>query len=176
MKQRLLTVVPLVGSCAVLGVWVALLLTASLGSDGYSTLINGRSMAMGVDCSVVNAGVGLALAGLAWCRRVRPGLGPISQRVVVGLMVSGLLAVVPQPDQPLARSALLLISLPVVAVGVAGYLATETGAGPTEAVALAFDQPSRCAGATATSPADQVPLAAGGEVTDRTTVTSRRAV
>jgi len=34
-----------------------------------------------------------------------------------------------------------MLSFPVLAVGVAGYLATGTGAGPTEGAALAFDPP-----------------------------------
>ena len=34
-----------------------------------------------------------------------------------------------------------MLSFPVVAVGVAGYLAVDSGAGPTEAAALAFDPP-----------------------------------
>ncbi len=33
------------------------------------------------------------------------------------------------------------LSFPVLAVGVAGYLAVDAGAGPTEAAALAFDPP-----------------------------------
>ena len=36
----------LVGGCVVLGVGVAMLLRAAMGSDGYSTLVNGISRAL----------------------------------------------------------------------------------------------------------------------------------
>ena len=41
-------VLQLVLSCVVLGVGVALLLDASLGSDGYSSLVSGLTLATGV--------------------------------------------------------------------------------------------------------------------------------
>ena len=38
----------LIGGCVVLGVGVGLLLTADLGSDGYSTLVNGIALSTGL--------------------------------------------------------------------------------------------------------------------------------
>ena len=134
-------VVRLVLSCVILGIGVSMLLIASRGSDGYSTMINGFSLKLGVDFFVVNFVVGVALVIMAWSRGLTPGLGTITQPLVVGVVVSGLLAAFDQPDSMAVRVVLLLLSFPVVAVGVAGYLATGTGAGPTEAAALAFDPP-----------------------------------
>jgi len=134
-------VVQLVGSCLVLGVGVGLLLLAALGSDGYSTLINGLSLHFGVPFALVNALVGVLFVAVAWLRGVRPGLGTIVQPVVVGLTVSALLATLPAPSQPALRIALLVLAFPVLAAGVAGYLDSALGAGPTEAAALAWDPP-----------------------------------
>ncbi|MCW2800909.1 MAG: hypothetical protein JWQ70_2381 [Aeromicrobium sp.] len=131
----------LILSCVILGIGVAMLLIAALGSDGYSTMINGFSLSLGVDFFVVNFVVGVALVLMAWSRGLKPGLGTITQPLVVGFVVSGLLDVFDQPDSMILRVVLLLLSFPVVAVGVAGYLATGTGAGPTEGAALAFDPP-----------------------------------
>ena len=50
----------LVVSCVVLGTGVAVLLVAALGSDGYSTMVNGLSLALGLEFWVVNLGVGVA--------------------------------------------------------------------------------------------------------------------
>ena len=127
--------------CAVLGVGVALLLSAALGSDGYSTFINGVSIATGLPFWAVNLAVGVALIALAWARGVRPGWGTVVQPVVVGVTVSAVMGVLEQPETLVARSALLALSLVVVAVGVAGYLAVDAGAGPTEAAAMALDAP-----------------------------------
>jgi uncharacterized protein len=134
-------VAQLVLSCVVLGVGVALLLRAALGSDGYSTLINGLSLSLDVPFVVVNAVVGLILVALAWSRHVIPGVGTIVQPVVVGFTVSGVMALVAEPDGLLARGLMLAVAFPVLAVGVAGYLGSGTGAGPTEAAAIAFDPP-----------------------------------
>ncbi|MGH9249524.1 MAG: hypothetical protein ACRD0W_08440, partial [Acidimicrobiales bacterium] len=72
-------VVTLFISCVVLGVGVALLLETALGSDGYSTLINGLSIATGVPFVVVNCVVGVLLVAMAWTRGLRPGLGTVVQ-------------------------------------------------------------------------------------------------
>jgi uncharacterized protein len=128
-------------SCIVLGLGVGLLLTASLGSDGYSTLVNGLSIWSDVPFLAVNAVVGAVFVALAWSRGVAPGWGTIVQPLVVGATINGVLVVLDEPDSLLARSALLIVAFPVVAVGVAGYLGSGAGAGPTEAAALAFDPP-----------------------------------
>jgi hypothetical protein len=46
-----------------------------------------------------------------------------------------------EPDGLLARGLMLAVAFPVLAIGVAGYLGSGTGAGPTEAAAIAFDPP-----------------------------------
>lgn len=128
-------------SCVVLGIGVGLLLTASLGSDGYSTLVNGVTIASDVPFVVMNLAVSAAFLALAWWRGVRPGWGTIVQMVVVGATINGVLVLLDEPDSLLARIALLVGAFPIVAIGVAGYLGAGAGAGPTEAVALAFDPP-----------------------------------
>jgi uncharacterized membrane protein YczE len=133
--------VQLVVSCVVLGAGVTLLLAAALGSDGYSTLVYGITLATGVPFVVVNIAVGAALIAVAWWRGLRPGWGTIVQPVVVGATITAGLAVVHTPDGIPGRAALLLAAFPVLAVGVAGYLGSGAGAGPTEAAPLALDPP-----------------------------------
>lgn len=118
-----------------------MLLLAALGSDGYSTLINGLSLHFAVAFAVVNLIVGVLLVVMAWVRRLRPGVGTIAQPVIVGFTVSGMLTAFDGPSGLVARGALLVCALPVVAFGVAGYLDSALGAGPTEAAALAWDPP-----------------------------------
>lgn len=125
----------------VLGVGVALLLTAALGSDGYSTLVNGIAIAADLPFLAVNVVVGAVFVALAWTRGVRPGWGTLVQPVVVGATINLLLDVTSTPDSWLWRGTLLVAAFPVLALGVAGYLASGAGAGPTEAAALAFDPP-----------------------------------
>jgi uncharacterized membrane protein YczE len=78
---------------------------------------------------------------MAWRRGLTPGLGTVVQPVLVGAVVSAILASVAVQEIMWVRITLLLVAFPVLAVGVAGYLGSGTGAGPTEAAALAFDPP-----------------------------------
>ena len=63
-----------------------MLLTADLGSDGYSTLVNGVSKATEISFLLANVLISLLFLLVAAVRRVYPGLGTIVQ-VVEGLQV-----------------------------------------------------------------------------------------
>lgn len=134
-------VVQLPLGCIVLGVGVALLLTAKLGSDGYSTLMSGLTAATGIDFAIISWVAAGVLVLLAWSRGQKPGIGTLCQLVLVGITVSILLKVLPSVDHLGARIGLFAAGYLVLCVGVAAYLATDLGAGPTEAAALAFDPP-----------------------------------
>lgn len=127
--------------CLVLGTGVAMLLTADLGSDGYSTLVNGLALGTGMAFWIANLLVSVAFLLVAAARRVYPGVGTVVQVVVVGVTVSLLFAVLETPDSWPARIALLVAAFPVLAIGIAVYLGSHTGAGPAEAAALAWDPP-----------------------------------
>ncbi len=127
--------------CLVLGVGVTLALVPRLGSDGYSTLVNGLSIGLDVSFLWMSLVVGLAFVGLGWARGVRPGLGTVTQVAVVSVVVNIGLQVFDQPDSLGARLALLALAVPVLAAGIALYLGVGLGAGPVEAAALGFDPP-----------------------------------
>jgi uncharacterized membrane protein YczE len=127
--------------CIVLGIGVGLLLTADLGSDGYSTLVNGIARKTGWAFVVANVAVSVVFVVLAALRGLRPDVGTLVQVVVVGFTVGFVLDLVDTPTSELARAAYLLVALPVLAAGVAAYLGSNLGAGPAEAAALAWDPP-----------------------------------
>ena len=127
--------------CVVLGVGVAMLLTADLGSDGFSTLVNGVSIGAGVPFVVANAGISLAFVLLAAARGLRPGIGTLTQVVVVGFTASWVLALLDTPGTVLGQALLLAAAFPVVALGISAYLGAHLGAGPAESAALAWDPP-----------------------------------
>jgi uncharacterized protein len=140
-RARPARVAQLVVSCAVLGVGVALLLDARLGSDGYSMFIHGLVLATGVGFWLVNTVVAVVLIAMGWWRGRRPGLGTVTQPVVVGVVVSIVLPRLPTPASLPLRWLELVAGFAVLCVGVAGYLAANLGAGPTEVAALAWDPP-----------------------------------
>lgn len=131
----------LLGGCVVLGVGVGLLLGADLGSDGYSTLVNGVAIALTIEFWIANLGVGVVFVAMAATRKVFPGIGTVVQVFLVGLTVSVALDVLGSPDGVPARITYLVLAFPVLALGIATYLGSQTGAGPAEAAALAWDPP-----------------------------------
>ncbi len=137
----MLRYVQLVVACTVLGAGVAFLLEAALGSDGYSSLVSGLTVATGLPFWVLNIVVGAAFIAMAWARGTRPGPGTVVQWFLVGFVISGGLALVPPVDSVAGRVGSLLLAFLLIALGVAGYLASNTGAGPAEAAALAWDPP-----------------------------------
>lgn len=134
-------IVQLFGGCVVLGLGVGLLLTADLGSDGYSTLVSGIARAADWKFLVANVVVSVAFLVVASLRRVLPGFGTLVQIVVVGLAVSVVLDTLETPDSTLAQVGYLLAAFPVLSVGIALYLGTHLGAGPAEGAAQAWDPP-----------------------------------
>lgn len=118
-----------------------MLLAADLGSDGYSTLVNGISIGADIPFLVANIAVSVAFVVLAAARKLWPGLGTVVQIVVVGFTVSWLLPVLGTPGSLLGQAVLLAAAFPVLAIGIAAYLGSHLGAGPAEAAALAWDPP-----------------------------------
>lgn len=127
-------------SCVVLGAGVGMLLLAALGSDGYSTLVNGIAIASGLPFVAVNIPVAAAFVAVAWSRRLPPNWSTLVQPVLVGLVINAVL-LLGAPHALGLRIMLLVVAFPVLVVGVAGYLGSGAGAGPTEALALAFEPP-----------------------------------
>ena len=79
----------LLAGCVVLGLGVGLLLVADLGSDGYSTLVNGIARSGDWAFVVANIAVSVVFLAVAALRRVRPDIGTLVQIVVVGYTVEG---------------------------------------------------------------------------------------
>lgn len=127
----------------VLGLGVALLLDARLGSDGFSMFVNGARLALDVEFLVVNTVVSLLLIAFAWARGLPPGIGTITHAIVVGTTVSLLLPVLPGPDELPLQWLEFAAAFVALSIGVAAYVAVDLGAGPLEAAALSLDPPLR---------------------------------
>jgi len=117
-RDGLVKYVQLVLACVVLGTGVALLLESALGSDGYSTLVNGLTIATGMEFWQLNILVGAAFIGLAWARGTTPGPGTLVQWFLVGFVISGVMAFVPEVSSIGWRVALLVPALVLITVGV----------------------------------------------------------
>lgn len=123
---------------ALYGVSMALLIRSGLGLDPWDVFHQGLAGHTGLSFGTVTIAVG-TLVLLLWIPlRQRPGLGTVSNVVVVGLVVDATLALLPT-DLPLATRTALLVG-GIVANGTATglYLGARLGPGPRDGLMTGF--------------------------------------
>jgi len=120
------------------GVSMALMVRSSLGVMPWDVLHQGLSRQLGWSLGVVTMVVGAAVL-LAWVPlRERPGLGTLSNIVVIGLAVDGALAVLPAPAMLPAPAGLVgrvvfgALGIALNGVATAAYIGVQLGPGPRD--------------------------------------------
>ena len=117
---------------ALYGLSMALLVRAGLGVMPWDVLHQGISRTVGGSLGVVSIVVG-ALVLLLWVPlRQRPGVGTVSNVLVIGLAVDASLAVLPSVDAMAARVALVALGVVLNAVATAAYIGVRLGPGPRD--------------------------------------------
>lgn len=114
------------------GVSMALMVAAGLGLDPWDVFHQGVARATGLRLGWVVIAAG-ALVLLLWIPlRQRPGLGTVSNVIVVGLAVDAALDVLPVPHRLPVRVAYLLVGIAANAVATGLYLGAGLGPGPRD--------------------------------------------
>jgi uncharacterized membrane protein YczE len=114
------------------GLSLALLVQARLGLDPWDVLSQGLARRTGVPIGWVVDAIG-AVVLLAWIPlRQRPGLGTVSNVILVGLVLNAALAVVPAPAALIGRLPMLAAAIALNAVSTACYLGARLGPGPRD--------------------------------------------
>jgi len=119
------------------GVSMAAMVTAHVGVMPWDVLHQGlvrTGAALGLRVSLGQMTIVIgALVLLAWIPlRQRPGLGTVSNVLVIGVAVDGALHVLPVPSSVLLRAALLLAGVALNAVATALYIGARLGPGPRD--------------------------------------------
>ena len=114
------------------GVSLSLMVRARLGLGPWDVLHQGIARHLGVQLGWVTIGVsGLVL--LAWIPlRQRPGLGTVSNAIIVGLVVNGALDVLPTPGSLAWRAVWLAAGIGLNGLATAGYIGAGLGPGPRD--------------------------------------------
>jgi uncharacterized membrane protein YczE len=117
---------------ALYGFSIALLVQADLGLMPWSVLDQGIARSTGISLGTSTILVG-AVVLLAWIPlRQRPGVGTISNVVVIGLALDASLAVLPEVDGLPLRLGLLVAGVVLNALATAAYIGVELGPGPRD--------------------------------------------
>ena len=129
MTRRL---VQLYAGLVLYGASMALMIRAGLGLDPWDVLHQGLAERLPLSFGMVTIVVG-ALVLLAWIPlRQRPGVGTVSNVVVIGLAVDASLAVLPAPDALALRVAFMLAGVGLNGVATAAYIGARLGPGPRD--------------------------------------------
>ena len=114
------------------GASLALMVRAELGLGPWDVLHQGIARHLGVQIGWVTIGVS-ALVLLAWIPlRQRPGLGTLSNVVLVGLAVNVVLDLVDAPAGLAPRTGLLVAGIVVNALATGLYIGADFGPGPRD--------------------------------------------
>ncbi|MER6981481.1 YczE/YyaS/YitT family protein [Streptomyces carpinensis] len=114
------------------GVSSALLVEAGLGLEPWGVLHQGLAELTGLTIGVVSIVVGAAVLLLWIPLRQRPGLGTVSNVVVIGLAMDGTLAALPGVHALAVRIPLLLAAVLLNGVATGLYIAARFGPGPRD--------------------------------------------
>jgi len=141
------TPLPVVGSVPVLraaprllaglvtcGASVALMVTADLGLGPWDVLHQGISRRVGISIGIATILVGATVLMMWFPLRERPGIGTITNVIVIGTTVDVVLSLLSTPDALWQRWMMLLIAVPLLSIGVGLYLGAGLGPGPRDGV------------------------------------------
>jgi uncharacterized membrane protein YczE len=125
------------------GVGEAMLITANLGNSPWTVLAQGVSSKVGLSVGLVTNILGVVVLLLWIPLRQRPGLGTLGNVALVGTSIDVTLAMLSQPDGLVARFALTVGGILVVAVGSGFYLGVGMGPGPRDGLMTGLSRVTR---------------------------------
>ena len=114
------------------GVSVAFFVQARLGLDPWDVFHQGIAERTGIRIGTVAIAVGVVVLLLWIPLRQRPGLGTVSNVILVGLTLDLALALMPEPDPMPERLAFLVIAIVMNAVATGLYIGAGLGPGPRD--------------------------------------------
>mgnify|MGYP003619337634 FL=1 len=129
MLPRLL---PLYIGLVIYGVSTALFVHANLGADPWDVFHLGVAKQLGISFGTVIILTGAAVLLLWIPIRQMPGLGTVSNVIVLGLAADATLAVLPPLESMVARSALLAGAIVLNAIATGMYIGAGFGPGPRD--------------------------------------------
>ena len=125
-------IVRCVAGLALFGVGIAMIIDADLGAAPWDVFHTGVSDLTGLGVGTVIILTGATLLLLWIPLRETPGLGTVLNAIEIGLVVDLVLPLVPEPDELVARLAMMLAGVVIIGIGSAAYIGAGLGPGPRD--------------------------------------------
>jgi uncharacterized membrane protein YczE len=116
----------------VFGFGIALMARAGLGLGPWEALHQGIEVRTGIPMGTVSILLGIPILALWWPLGERPGIGTLLNVILIGTATNAGNALIPSPEPPLARLAMMLGGVLVIGLGSGLYLAADLGPGPRD--------------------------------------------
>ena len=121
----------------IVGLWLfgtgeAMLVSSTLGNAPWTVLAQGLSTRFPISIGLATFLVSAAVLLLWVPLRERPGLGTISNAIVIAVALQVMVAVLPSPSSVIVRLAFVLGGIVVIGIGSGLYLTTNLGPGPRD--------------------------------------------
>ena len=114
------------------GIAIAMMLRAGLGTAPWDVLTQGIVVHTGWSFGLLTNIIGAAVLLLWIPLRERPGLGTISNAVIIAIALQVMVVVLPTPHNVVVRLAFVLFGIALIGVASGLYLTTNLGPGPRD--------------------------------------------
>lgn len=124
--------IQLYAGLALYGLSTALLVAADLGLDPWDVLHQGASRQTGISIGICTVLIGILVLLLWIPLRQRPGLGTVSNAILVGLAVDAALYFLPAPDDVAVQTIFLVLGVVLNGMATGLYIGAGLGPGPRD--------------------------------------------
>jgi uncharacterized membrane protein YczE len=114
------------------GAGMALMIESRLGLTSWDVFHQGLTKVTGLSFGLVVILLGIPILLLWIPLRQRPGFGTVANLVVIGFVVDGALAAIPDPGPLWLRGIYLVAGIAVIGVGTGLYIGARMGPGPRD--------------------------------------------
>jgi len=144
-SPRLRRLIQLLFGLVLFGVSLAMLVSADLGLDPWDVLHQGIARTSGIRLGVVVVATSLTVLTLWLPLKQRPGIGTISNAVLVGVVFEATIALLAEPSSLIWRWILLAAAITLNAIGTGLYVGAGLSPGPRDGLmtGIAGLQPNR---------------------------------
>lgn len=138
MRSVRFRITALVIAVLIVGVGIALMVSARLGVSPADVLSTGGADRLGIGVGTMGWISGAVITTVAWILKRPPQWGTVWGTVLVGLSVNFSLSVVPEPDAMVWRVLMYVVGITIIYLAISVGVSTMLGTGPIELLMLAL--------------------------------------